>query len=481
MNEEAGQPHSIRQILRKKVFPFLIVIAVGFLIWVIPHPAEVSDAGWHLLSIFIATILGIILKPLPIGAMAILAMSFATLTQTLSLEDVLGSFSNSIVWLVLLAFFIARGFIRTGLGSRIAYCFVALFGKKTLGLSYGLLATECILAPAIPSVTARAGGVIFPVVQSLARSYGSDPEHGTQARIGSFLITVAYQGSVITSAMFLTAMAANPVISAVALEAGFTLSWGMWALAAMVPGVISLILMPYLVYKIYPPEIKNTPDAPKLAREKLKEMGRFKKEEWMMLGVFVLLLILWIFGTLIHMNPTVAALIGVSLLLILGVIHWFDVTKEDKAWDTFIWFATLIMLASFLNKLGVTPWFSQKIIQLVGGFPWFAGFMILALVYFYSHYFFASNLAHVSAMYPAFLLVAIGIGTPTALAVLTLGYASSLFGGLTHYGSGPAPLFYGSGYVPIKSWWYVGLIISFLNILVWFGIGSAYWKLLGIW
>lgn len=478
---ETIPPHSLKRILQKKVIPFSIVLLVGFLLWIIPHPSELSDESWQLFSIFIATIVGVILKPIPIGAIAILALSFTTLTETLTIENVLSGFSNNVVWLVLLAFFIARGFIRTGLGNRIAYLFISVFGKKTLGLSYGLLVTEFILSPAIPSVTARAGGVIFPILQGLAHSYGSDPEHGTQAKIGTFLIKVAYQGSVITSAMFLTAMAANPVIAELTGLAGFSISWGKWALGALVPGILSLIFMPLLVYKILPPEIKHTPDAPRIAKQKLAEMGKLTKEEWMMLGIFVLLLILWIFGSVLNLNATVAALVGVALLLILGVIHWHDVTKEDKAWDTFIWFATLITLASYLNKLGFTPWFSEQIVNWVEGLSWIAAFSILAAIYFYSHYLFASSLAHVGAMYPAFLMVAIGVGTPPGLAIFVLAYTSSLFGGLTHYGSGPAPLFYGSGYVPIKSWWYVGLIISFLNIVIWFGIGTLWWKLIGFW
>ncbi|MCB1181723.1 MAG: anion permease [Chlamydiia bacterium] len=483
MNKQTSPspPHSLKRLLHKKVIPFLIVILIGFVIWIIPHPDEVSAEAWQLLAIFVATIVGVVVKPLPIGAIAIIAMSFATLTKTLTLENVLGGFSNNVVWLVLFAFFIARGFIRTGLGTRIAYIFVAILGKKTLGLSYGLVATEFILSPAIPSVTARAGGVVFPVLQSLARSFGSDPEHQTQKKIGAYLTKVIYQASVISSTMFLTAMAANPVVVTLTKQAGYSISWGKWALGALVPGLISLIFMPYFIYKIYPPQIKDTPDAPKIAKEHLSQMGPLKKEEWMMLGIFILLLILWIFGPFLSMHATVAAMIGVSLLLILGVIHWHDVIKDDKAWNTFIWFATLIMLASYLNNLGLVSWFSKQMVVAVGGMPWQGAFALLAFIYFYSHYFFASNLAHVGAMYPAFLMVALGVGTPPGLAIPVLAYSSSLFGGLTHYGSGPAPLFYGSGYVSVKSWWYVALMVSFLNIIVWFGFGSIWWKLLGFW
>jgi len=466
---------------KKQLLLFIIVVFIGLCIWFSPSPQAVDPRAWHLLAIFIATIIGIILKPFPIGALVIFSMSVATFTHTLSLEETLAGFHNSIAWLVVFAFFISRGFIKTGLGSRIAYYFVSIFGKRSLGLSYGLLLSELILSPAIPSVTARTGGVIYPIAQGLAKSFGSEPALGTERRIGSFLMKVVYQGSTITSAMFLTAMAANPLLAGLTQEAGYSISWGKWAIAGLVPGIISLFIMPLIVYKIYPPAIKDTQFAIEMARKQLAEMGRLEKSEWSMLGVFIVLLLLWIFGGSLGVNATVAALGGLSLLLILGVLDWQDVIKEHNAWDTFIWFATLIMMATSLNTLGFTPWLSQQVVEVVAGMSWHLAFMILGLVYFYSHYFFASNTAHVGAMYPAFLMVAIGLGTPPSLAILVFAFASSLMGGLTHYGSGPAPLIYGSGYIDIKAWWKIGFILSIVNLIIWMGLGSLWWKALGLW
>lgn len=466
---------------KKQLLIFLLVILVGLAIWFSPKPEEVSYQGWHLLAIFIATIVGIVLKPLPIGAIAIISMSVATVTRTLSLEQALAGFHSPVAWLVVFAFFISRGFIKTGLGGRIAYYFVSLFGKKTLGLSYGLLFSEFILSPAIPSVTARAGGIIYPVVQGLAKSFGSDPALGTERRIGSFLMKVAYQGSIITSAMFLTGMAANPLLVGLTKDAGYTITWGRWAIAAIVPGLISLCIMPLIVYKIYPPSIKHTPHAAETAQKRLSEMGGLEKNEWLMLIVFVLLLVLWIFGGVIGLNATVAAMIGLSLILLSGILDWQDVVKEHNAWDTFIWYASLIMMATYLNTFGFTPWLSEQVVQLVGNLHWSIAFLILELIYFYSHYFFASNTAHVGAMYPAFLLVAIALGTPPAFAILVFAFSSSLMGCLTHYSSGPAPLFYGSGYIEIKDWWRIGFILSIAHLVVWVGLGSIWWKVLGLW
>jgi divalent anion:Na+ symporter, DASS family len=460
----------------------LSVLIVGTLIWFIPPPAGVQPKAWHLLAIFVATIVGLIIKPLPMGAIAILGIVATAITGTLSIEQALSGFGNGTIWLIVAAFFISRGFIKTGLGSRIAYLFMAALGKKTLGLGYGIIATDLILAPAIPSNTARAGGIVFPLLKATAKAYGSEPDDGTAHKIGTFLTLAAFQGNVITSAMFMTAMAANPLAAKLAGQMHIDLSWGKWALAAVVPGIISLLVLPFVVYKLYPPEIKETSIATQLAQQKLKEMGRVHPNEWIMSGVFVLLLFLWIFGdSLAHIDSTTTALVGLGVLLVSGVLTWNDILEEKGAWDTLVWFAALVMMASFLNTLGLIPWFAKTTGGLVSNINWVVAFLILSLVYFYSHYLFASQTAHVGAMYAGFLSVAVAVGTPPLLAALVLAFFSNLFSSLTPYGTGPAPILFGSGYVETRTWWTMGAIASIINIVIWLGIGGLWWKIFGLW
>ncbi len=466
---------------------FAIPLIIGLTIWFMPPPLGVEVEAWHLLAIFVATIVGIIAKPLPMGAVAIIGILMCSFALPGSNKEALGTalsgFSNLVIWLIVMAFFISRGFIKTGLGERIAYLFMSKLGKKTLGLSYGLIATDLVLSPAIPSNTARGGGIIYPILRSIAAAYGSEPDDGTAGKIGSFLVKASFQGLVITSAMFLTAMAANPLAATLAADnAGVEITWGGWALAALVPGVISLLLIPWLLYKMDPPEIKETPKAAEIAKKKLAEMGSMKSTEWIMLGVFVLLIVLWIFGKQLGgIYSTTAAVIGLALLLITGVLNWSDILNERGAWDTLVWFAALVMMASQLNSLGLIPWFGDKMGTAVAGNGWVLAFLILSLAYFYSHYLFASNTAHVSAMYAAFLVVAIAAGTPAMLAALVLAFFSNLFSSMTHYGTGPAPVFYGSGYVEMGDWWKSGFIVSVVNIVIWLGIGGLWWKILGLW
>ncbi len=438
--------------------------------------------GLQLFAIFVTTIVGIIVKALPMGAVAMVGIAVTALSGTLSIADSMSGFSDVVIWLIVLAFFISRGFIKTGLGARIAYSFMALLGRRTLGLSYGLAATDLVLAPAIPSNTARGGGIIMPIMASLARAYGSNPGDASARRMGTFLTLTAYQVNCITSAMFLTAMAANPLAQKLAGDLKVNITWGGWALAALVPGLIALIVVPYLIYKLVRPEITETPEAVEMAKGHLRDLGPIKRQEWMMLGVFVMLLVLWIFAKQLgDINATTSALAGLAVLLLTGVLNWEDIKAETGAWDTLVWFAALVMMASFLNKLGMVPWFSKTMGGMVAGHGWLFAFLVLALVYFYSHYFFASNTAHVASMYAAFLGVSIVAGAPPVLAALVLAFFSNLFAGMTHYGTGPAPVLFGTGYVELGTWWRMGLFISLVNIVIWVGVGGMWWKVLGLW
>ncbi len=466
------------RVFNKKLISFALSIIIGGLIWNLSPPEGVTTQAMHMFAIFIFTVIGIILRPVPIGTFAFLGLVLTVTTKTLTFEQSFSGFIHPIVWLIVIAFFISRGFIKTGLGERIAYIIIKYLGKSTLGMAYGMLLTDLILAPAIPSVVARVGGIIYPIVNSLSKAFGSEP-YSHPRRLGAYLIKATFQGSIITSGMFMTAMAGNPLIADLAKSVGVNITWGSWAIAASVPGLACLIVIPLFLYKFYPPETKETPDAKKLAIKKLKEMGKVRLQEWIMIFSFILLITLWIIGPYISLSATVAALIGLVILLLSSVLTWDDVIKEKGAWNTLMWFAILIMMATYINKLGLIGWFSNYMGTHVAGFQWFTAFIILSLVYFYSHYFFASLVAHIGSMYSAFLVLMVALGAPPVISALTLGFFSNLMGGLTHYGCGPAPIYFGSGYLKVTDWWKFGLYASIINIVIYFTIGCGWWKILG--
>lgn len=462
---------------------FLVPVIVGLVIWLLSpiKPAGVSLAAWHMFAIFVATIIGCITQPLPIGGVAIIGFTITVLTGTVKMDTAIVGFGNSSIWLIAMAFFISRGFIKTGLGRRIAVLFVRMFGKSTLGLAYSLLGVDLILAPATPSNTARAGGIMYPIIKSLAEAFGSDPKKGTERKMGSFLIFAEFHGDLITAAMFLTAMAGNPLAQSLAGQLDVKISWMGWFLAGLVPGLISLIVIPFVIYKMFPPEIKKTPDAKDWANKQLEEMGKFSLPEKLMSGIFVIALLLWILGGTLGIDATLTAFIALSLLILSGILQWKDILNESGAWNTLVWFSVLVMMASQLNKLGFIPWLSGAIGGSLKGMNWVLVMVILIVAYFYSHYLFASSTAHISAMYSAFLAVAISAGVPPMLGALMLGFFGNLCSSTTHYSNGPAPILFGSGYVKQGQWWRMNAILGILYFVIWIVVGSLWMKLIGMW
>lgn len=471
-------------------------LVVAAIIWFLPVPGTLAEDGtplvdadgMHMLAIFVGTIVALITQPLPTASVSIIGLSAAMITKAMPLDGspppALAGFSNSTVWLIVAAFFISEGFVVTGLGRRIALWFVTKLGRSSLGLAYGMAATDLVLAPATPSNTARAGGVIFPIVKSLSLLAGSTPDTEESRRtLGAYLMMSLVLVNTVTSAMFVTAMAGNPVAvdAARALGTPVDISWGTWALAAVVPGVISLLLVPWLLFKLYPPTRTRTPEAPAHARDQLAKMGPVSRNEWTMVGTFVLLLAMWIAGDSLDINATATAFVGVSLLLITRVLAWKDLAADSSAWQTLIFFGVLVGMASHLNKLGVIPWIGQELSDAVDGTHWLVAFGVLSLAYFYGHYLFASNTAHITAMYAVFLTTAIAAGAPAMFAALALGFFSNLFGGLTHYACGPSGLVGGSGYVPIPTWFRLAFIMSIPVLIIWTTVGGAWMYLIGAW
>lgn len=460
------------------------VILLGAVIWFLPHPEAITPIAWHLFAVFAATIAGFILQPLPIGAVAFIGVSVAALLGVVSVKVAISGYGNSTIWLIVCAFLLARAFIKSGLGSRIAYLIIKAIGKSSLTLGYAITLSDFVISPATPSSTARAGGIIYPIIRSLSSALHSEPDDGTARKFGAYIMQIEYQANAITCAMFMTAMAGNPMaVELAAKTIGVEITWSAWATAAIVPGLLSLLLMPYLLYKLYPPEIHEMPHAKQMAVEALEKMGPMSWMEKVVLAVFVGSLALWATSSLTHMNATGVGMLAVTVLLLTNVLTWQDVLQEKGAWNTMFWMGSLIALAGALSSSG----FIKVVADMAGaaiqsaGLSWLAAFIILVLIYVYSHYAFASVSAHIGAMYAAFLAVAVAVGTPPLLAAISFAALSNIMIPLTHYGGGAAPILYGAGYVPQGTWWKLGFIIVTVNLVIWLGIGSLWWHVIGLW
>lgn len=459
----------------------LIVVGIGAVIWVLPAPAGLKLEAWKLFAIFAATIAALILQPLPMGVTCFVSITLTALVGVLKPAQVLSGFGNSTIWLIVSAFLFSRGFIKTGLGRRIAFLIMRAIGHRTINLAYALAISDLIISPATPSVTARSGGIIFPIAKSLSVAFDSEPGVSSR-RMGAFLIQSVTHVSMVTSTLFLTSQAGNTLVAALAAKTlNYQIDWLLWFKASVVPGLISLALMPYLLYKFYPPEIKETPEAKQIAQKELDQMGPVKTTEKILIFVFISSLLLWATGQWTKIDPTIVGMIGVSIMLIGNVLDWQDMIGEKSAWDTMIWMGSIITLAGFLNSLGFIAWFSKIVGSAIVGMSWTVALALILVIYMYTQYAFAGLSAHVTALFPALAAVVIATGAPVAMTVLSLGFVSSLCGCLTHYASGPSPIFFGAGYTDIKTWWKIGFLISLVHLAIWGVVGSIWWKIIGLW
>ncbi|XP_057496967.1 dicarboxylate transporter 2.1, chloroplastic-like [Actinidia eriantha] len=468
-----------------KPIPVAIAVAIGVIFrFAVPKPAHVSKDAWQLLAIFLTTIAGLVLNPLPVGAWAFVCLTVTVLTKTLTFAAAFTAFTNEVIWLIVASFFFSRGFVKTGIGDRIALYFVKILGKSTLGLAYGLALGEMVISPAVPSTTARAGGIFLPIIKSLAFSADSRPKDASAKKLGAFLVQSQLQSANNSSALFLTAAAQNLLCIKLAQSLGvkFGNQWVSWLKASSLPAFISLLATPFILFKLFPPEIKETPDAPAMATQKLEQMGPVTKNEWVMIGTMLITVALWISGQASGMASVVAAMLGLSILLLLGVLDWDDCLSEKSAWDTFVWFGVLVGMATQLTTLGIVSWISDGVEKSLKSLSlgWPSAFVILQAAYFFIHYLFASQTAHVGALYSAFLGMHLAAKVPNLLAALALAYNTNLFGALTHYSSGQAAVYYGGGYVKLPDVFKLGIVMALVNILIWAVVATPWWKILGL-
>jgi divalent anion:Na+ symporter, DASS family len=458
----------------------LVVAAVYLAVWACPRPSSVDAASWRQFGVFVATLAGLILQPLPAAAMVFVGLMGSVILGGRTIERTLAGFGEASEWLLLGAMFMARVLTDTGLSRRVALLFVRRFGGSALGFVYSLVLTDVTLAGGIPSISARSGGIILPIARSASELYDSRPD-ATAGRLGAFLMAALYQSSVVACAMFVTGQAGNLLAAGLAAKiAGVTVSWSSWFFAALVPGACSCIAIPWLVYRVFPPEIRSTPAAPEFARQELRRLGTLSAHERLVLLVFSVVLLAWITSPWTKVNVTVATLTGIAALMIANVLTWDDALRDRAAWDVFVWYGGLLALGEMLNSTGVPAAFTAWVGQSLAHVSWGNVLLVTLVIYFYTHYAFATVTVHVLAMFAPFVTLLIGLGAPPKLVVYAFACLAALPAGLTHYGTTTAPMFI-NGYVSVKDWWRVGFVCSLANLAIWLTIGFGWWKLLGLW
>ncbi len=466
---------------RKALSALALVLIYAAVVVLLPRPATIRPESWRLLGIFAATIAGLILQPVPGGALVLMAVTLASVFGGLTITQALSGYGDPTVWLVMAAFFISDALIKTGLARRIALLFVRAVGRSSLGVCYALSLTDMVLASIIPSNAARSGGVVLPIARSIAELYGSRPGP-TAGLLGAFLMAAVYQSICITAAMFMTGQASNPLVAQMAAGTlHYPVTPASWFFAASVPGLCSLAVVPWVVFRLHPPGIRRTPEARAFAAGELRKMGRVDRAQATVMLIFTVVCGSWVTTPLHGIDITVTALAGSAALLATGILKWEDVTSNRAAWDIFIWYGGLLRLGKALNDAGITQEFARAVGGMFSGLNW--GWLLVAAlaIYFYAHYGFASITAHVLAMYVPFSLVLVARGAPVGLVVFAFACFANFAAGLTNYGTTPSPMYYAAGYVSFGRWWWTGFVVSLANLAVWAAAGFGWWKLIGIW
>ena len=467
----------------KRWIMLALPIVVAILLLLVPTPAGLEPYAWHFFAIFVGVIVGLIFEPLPgavIGLTGVVVIALFSQFVLFSPAELakpgfkvateafrwgVSGFGNSTVWLIFGAFMFAAGYDKTQFGRRLALILVKYLGRRSLTLGYAITFADLLLAPFTPSNTARSGGTIYPIIANLPPLYGSKPNDPSARRIGSYLMWVAITAACITSSMFLSALAPN-LLALVKSVVGFDISWGMWFIAFLPLGVLLILTMPLLAYWLYPPEVKVNDEVPRWATAELQKLGKLSRNEILLLIFVVCALLMWIFATA-WIEPAMAALLIIILMLWTGVLNWSDITSNKAAWNTFAWFATLVALADGLARVGFIAWLGKEGGLLLQGYDPQISAVVLLIAFYLLHYLFASTTAHTTALLPAMLTIAAAIpGINMPVFCLMLCTSLGVMGIITPYGTGPSPIYYGSGYLPTKDYWRLGTIFGLLFLVL---------------
>jgi DASS family divalent anion:Na+ symporter len=454
----------------------LLVAACAIALAFVPPPAGVTTAAWHLFAVFLAAVAAVVAHAADLFTASLLALAAAVLTGTVTPKEMYAGFSEDFILLIVVAFLISRSVIRSGLGARMALGLIRRLGTSTLGVAYSMAIVDLVIAPAFPSNTARSG-VLYPITTALCAGFGADPRTGNRARLGAFLNLSAMTGISLSSALWLTAMAANPAGAQIAGDFGVNISFGSWLLAASLPTLVSAALMPLLLMRLVRPEITRTPQAPRLAAEGLKAMGPMKASEWITGAVFLSMVVLWALPQGFHVDRVAVALGGLGILVISGIYPVADLRKEGEALEIWMWFSVLYTLSSLLNARGFMTYLGGHLAHTLQGLPPYMAYVCVVLTYVLFHYLFVSQSAHLLALYGVFLAVARQAGAPVTLTAYMLLFATNFFSCITPQGSSANVLFAGSGFLASSDIYKVGGAATALNTAVFLSVGTA-WILL---
>lgn len=456
-----------------RIFTIMALALFAYTLWIMPPPLDIDPKAWRLFAIFSATILSILFNLLPIIAASIIALAVSVLSDVIEPAKAYAGFSESFILLIVAAFLVSHAVHKSGLGKRLSLHMIKRFGKSTLGLGYSVMLTDLLIAPAFPSNTARSGA-LYPLVYGLAHDCGSKVGDGTRKKVGSYLMMTSMAGLTVSSALWLTAMAVNPVGAKIAETMGIHITFSSWLMASMVPSLIAFMAIPWVLYRIYPPEVTFTPDAPANAQAMLDIMGPISRNEWITAAVFLGMLILWSLSGFFSIDKAAVAFGGLGILIATRVFRVEDFHSQGEALSTLIWFAILFALSTQLAEMGFMSAVANHFTSYLAEMSWMAVYALLIVLYVTIHYFFVSQSAHLLALFGLFLSIGLSAGVPGELMAMMLLFASNFNAIIAPQGSSANAIYFSSGYVTAREIYIYGGAITLLNLIIYLAIGTPW-------
>jgi len=467
---------------KNRLIKLLTVVAIIVGVWMIPTPEGLKADTWHIVAVYLGLLAGLVIKPFnePIITLIIIGIMAMFMKSTV----LFGGYGSTMTWFIAIVTIVCTAFVKTGLGKRLAYTLLLKAGSKPLGLGYIMVLTDLVLSPATGSNSARTT-IIYPIFESIAQGIGSKPDSEPR-KLGAYLTTLMYSSSQGTSALFLTGMATNAItVSLLDSMLGIQLTWGSWIAATIVPGGLFLLLAPYAIYKMYPPELKSLDDIKPMAREGLSQMGPMNFNEKVLVVLFILAVLGWMFGAsipFVNLNMQVVGFVFLALVLLFGILDWNDVIGAKGAWNIFVWYGAFYGVADALAKAGFYKWLAGVLgnVLNIGNADGLIVTVVLLFISLAVRYFFVSNSAFVASFYPVLFAVAATTNANLMVVGLLLAVFASYGALLTHYGNGAGLIVFASGYVPQGTFWKVGTYMVILALALYLLIGLPYWKLIGL-
>ncbi|KAI8884340.1 Sodium/sulfate symporter [Backusella circina FSU 941] len=502
------------------IFQLLPSILIGGLIWFSITPTdELTTTSIHLLALYICPDMS---TSVDISVLVLTALTLLAVTQSFQCVDqltnksvecrlcgqenldtgsiyecnankdsfhkALEGFSSSVVWLIFSAFHLGKAVQVTQLGKRISLIMIQYFGKRTIGLAYAVVISELLLAPFVPSNTARGGGIVLPVVNSIATTLGSTPTNNP--KLGAFLTLVGSHANLLSASMYLTGMAPNPIVLAKANQLFPDIHFGFstWITGSIVPALFCALGLPlFLAWScnIHKDTVHDSEqgegvksDMVEYAKKELNYMGSMSLKEKQLCLVLFTCLTLWITSSYTNMDATLVALIGIVSLLHMGTLGWKDVAGNTNAWENLFWLGGFVTIATQLSEAGASAFLGHKISSGIQRMN-LPAVPALGIAYFLTTFMFSSLSAHTVAFVGTFLDAGHALGANPMILTCLLAYFGALGGSMTNFSTGSTAMYFAAGYVPRVRWFIVGGQVALIFLTVYFTIGMTWWKFLG--